>query len=187
MGSVATVRIQKKETNQIKIQNKKRENHIPPFFFCAHQDPIVGFFPLFFDLCCVSRSIKWWRVYIKWALSPLHSQPKDFLSVAFMKVPPRHYRAVCVPQNNLIRLSLSIADGPERTSCIPSNVDWNDSRGVVYRRPSSGEETLYERLLLAKDSSFFIFLLSFLSLTAGRDRKPIYPHQNVPYFYFYCS
>ena len=48
-------------------------------------------------------------------------------------------------------------------------------------------ETLYERLLLAKDSSFFTFLLSFLSLTAGRDRKPIYPHQNVPYFYFYCS
>ena len=127
------------------------------------------------------------RVYIKWAFSPLHSQPKDFLSVAFMKVPPRHYRAVCVPQNNLICLSLSIADGTERTSCIPSNVDWNDSRGVVYRRPSSGEETLYERLLLAKDSSFFIFLLSFLSLTAGRDRKPIYPHQNVPYFYFYCS
>lgn len=55
VGSVATVRIQKKETNQIKIQNKKRENHIPPFFFCAHQDPIVGFFsPFFRFVLCIS-------------------------------------------------------------------------------------------------------------------------------------
>ena len=142
-------------------------------FFLFAQSRLLSLYPIFdlfsffyfcFSLRILDPSSDGVSLYIKWALSPRHSQPKESLCIRGT-IPP----AACVQRNNLRLSSLFSIDRPplgrsrcsyyyslmsrESTSCIPSNVDWNDSRGVfVAIYPvREGERDLYERLL-AKDS-----------------------------------